>query len=299
MTTALRDVRFKKPVSTGLGLEVLSLRELALRIPPEKATPERPDFFVLVFIRKGAGKHMVDFHLYDTYPGCVVFVRPGQVQRWLFSDEQRGQVLLMTKEAVEPSVSRAARDMKLVALEEWATVSSLYEDMKTELFDAVNRLQQDLVRHGSEDISAAMIQHEMLALLLRILISSDVARGAEQSTAQNAVYRLFRKELEKRFPERVTSSMMARRLGYSEKTLSRACLAATGQNMKVLIDERVALEAKRLLAHSELSVHDITYQLGFSEPTNFVKFFRRVTGTTPLMFRNKSRPDDIHGVHGL
>jgi AraC-like DNA-binding protein len=77
----------------------------------------------------------------------------------------------------------------------------------------------------------------------------------------------------------------AARLGYSVKTLSRACLAATGQPVKRVIDGRVVLEAQRLLAHTGEPVAVIARRLGFSEPTNFGKFFTRHTGTTPGAFR--------------
>ncbi len=77
----------------------------------------------------------------------------------------------------------------------------------------------------------------------------------------------------------------AARLGYSLKTLNRACMLATGCTAKQLIDARVALEAKRLLAHTDLPVASISYRLGFTEPTNFGKFFTRATGQTPGAFR--------------
>jgi AraC-like DNA-binding protein len=49
----------------------------------------------------------------------------------------------------------------------------------------------------------------------------------------------------------------------------------------------VLLEAKRLLAHSTASVAAVAHQLGFSEATNFVKFFRRNAGVTPKAFRQR------------
>jgi AraC-like DNA-binding protein len=77
----------------------------------------------------------------------------------------------------------------------------------------------------------------------------------------------------------------AQRLGYSESTLSRACVAVAGRTAKEEIDARIALEAKRLLVHSPAPAANIGHQLGFSEPTNFLKFFRRTVGSTPLEFR--------------
>ncbi|MFJ8942465.1 helix-turn-helix transcriptional regulator [Streptomyces sp. NPDC102395] len=67
--------------------------------------------------------------------------------------------------------------------------------------------------------------------------------------------------------------------------LTRACSAATGQPVKHVIDGRVALEAQRLLAHTDEPVAAVARHLGFLEPTNFGKLFTRHTGVTPGAFR--------------
>jgi len=47
------------------------------------------------------------------------------------------------------------------------------------------------------------------------------------------------------------------------------------------------LEAKRLLAHTNESVKEIGYNLGFDEPTNFIKYFRKHSNSTPIEFREQ------------
>jgi AraC-like DNA-binding protein len=74
-------------------------------------------------------------------------------------------------------------------------------------------------------------------------------------------------------------------LGLSVKTLNRACLAATGHATKSCINQRITLEAKRLLAHTDAAIQAIAIDLGFDDPTNFVKFFKREAGLTPGQFR--------------
>lgn len=77
----------------------------------------------------------------------------------------------------------------------------------------------------------------------------------------------------------------ARRLGYAPRTLTRATLDSAGMSPKALIDARVLLEAKRLLVHTAFRIGRIAVHLGFSEPTNFTKFFRRGAGMGPEGFR--------------
>ena len=78
-------------------------------------------------------------------------------------------------------------------------------------------------------------------------------------------------------------------LGCSVKSLNRAALEVAGISAKKLLVARVVLEAKRLLAHTTLPVAAIGDQLGFDEATNFVKFFRRETGSTPGAFRTQRK----------
>ena len=96
---------------------------------------------------------------------------------------------------------------------------------------------------------------------------------------------MFATELEANFAKRKTVLYYATRIGFSESTLSRACVATVGRTAKQDIDERVGLEAKRLLVHSHETAAQIGHRLGFTEPTNFVKFFRRQVGCTPIEFR--------------
>jgi AraC-like DNA-binding protein len=78
-------------------------------------------------------------------------------------------------------------------------------------------------------------------------------------------------------------------LGYSARTLSRADEDAAGVGAKQFIDRRIVLEAKRLLAHTDLPAATIAKSLGLSSATNFSKYFRQRTGQTPLEFRRAIR----------
>ena len=58
---------------------------------------------------------------------------------------------------------------------------------------------------------------------------------------------------------------------------------------KSLIQHRVVLEAQRLLVHTALPVEGISVELGFYEPANFTRMFRRIAGVSPGSFRDDRR----------
>lgn len=102
-------------------------------------------------------------------------------------------------------------------------------------------------------------------------------------------YLAFRAAVEARLGDSRNVRDYVARLGYSERTVNRACRTATGLSAKQVLDERIVLEAKRLLAHSERSVAAVAAALGFSEATNFNKFFARGVGRLPSEFRRRLR----------
>jgi AraC-like DNA-binding protein len=61
----------------------------------------------------------------------------------------------------------------------------------------------------------------------------------------------------------------------------------TGKPTSVHISERIVAEAKALLQHTDWSVADIAYGLGFEYPTYFNNYFKRSTGVTPGSYRRK------------
>jgi AraC-like DNA-binding protein len=284
-TDTLRLVRFHNPRLARVGVEVMDVAGVRARAGASLRAPERVDFLMLLLVQDGRGHHRVDFVEHALRAGDVVMVRPGQVQQWQLSGTLQGQLVLVSPEALAPSIARAGVDMQLLAIDAWPAVSRPPRDAFAAAIADTARLAADIGRYSDSAVDAAIIWHGLLALLLRL--ARD--RGAV-AAAGDGVHRLFLRELERQVDQRRSVRMLAARLGYSESTVSRACVAATGRTAKQLLDARIALEAKRLLVHSTATAAQVGHQLGFTEPTNFVKFFKRTAGTTPLAFRAAHRP---------
>jgi AraC-like DNA-binding protein len=281
----LKYVGFHNPRLAKVGVEAMNLRELRGRVGDTLEPPERVDFLLLLLVEEGRGAHMVDFAEYELQPGTVMLVRPGQVQQWRLKRSLQGQLVLVSAQALAPSIGRGQLDMKLLALDEWPTTLRPGRALFSKAVADVARMQADVERFVGTDLEASIIWHQWMTLLLRLAREQVTLAPNVSPSKELEVHRLFVRELETTFHQRQSVRDLARRIGYSESTLARACLSASGLTAKAAIDGRVALEAKRLLAHTDATVLEIGHRLGFSEPTNFVKFFRRTAGTTPLAFR--------------
>lgn len=270
----IRGIRYRNPTWPGLPLEAVSMRDLWGRGPESQfRRPGRPGFHHLFLCTAGRGLHTVDFQRFDLLPGTVLHVRPGQVHAFGWNRGVDGVALLFAPEAlpsglgVEPPPCLRLEGAARAALER-----------------AFRDLLDEYGRTDGGPLSTRILRHLLAALVLRLVrLAADPEPDA--ASGRRALFRLFEEDVERRFLQTRIVADYARYLGYAERTLVRAAWEAAGTSPKAFIAARVLLEAKRLLAHTDWTIGRVAVHLGFSEPTNFAKFFRRGAGLSPEAFR--------------
>lgn len=114
-----------------------------------------------------------------------------------------------------------------------------------------------------------------------------------QKNASTRITSLFLELLERQFPietkERPltlkTPQEYAQNLAIHVNHLNRSVKEVTGRSTTAHISERVVSEAKALLQHTDWSIADVAYSLGFEYPSYFNNYFKRLTGTVPKAIR--------------
>ncbi len=150
-----------------------------------------------------------------------------------------------------------------------------------------NMMETEYLR--SADSEQYHILHNLLHVLLLQAEREMHKQGfKELKSSTNLDYLvLFKDILEENFRKEKSVKKYASELCISEKQLHKATTTLVDKNPKQIIDERILLEAKRLLVHSNQSIKEVAYELGYEEPTNFIKYFRKHTNFTPSEFREQ------------
>lgn len=289
---AVRQLRYSPAVGSPHGVEVMDFAALrSMDTRRRRVLPQRPDFHVLALIASGTGAHEADFRAYRLRPGSAVWIRPGMVHRWSDIDACEGPLVLFPPGflpglTAEEAGAPACRHLDPQGL----SLALLAADHLRHEYEAAAR--------APLLASPALPAHLLAALVLRVLAGPpDRAReaAADDGSASGgaggsasgsiAVFRAYRAAVEAHFCEWHQVADYARALGYDVRTLTRATRAATGTGAKAFLDQRVLLEAKRLLAHTDLPVTGCARRLGFRDAANFTTFFRRQAATPPAAWR--------------
>ena len=96
----------------------------------------------------------------------------------------------------------------------------------------------------------------------------------------------LRRLLDEHFRKERLISFYAERLAMTADRLNDHVKRATGVTAGHMIRQRVLTEAKRQLVFTNQAIHEIAYDLSFSDPSHFTRFFRKQTGMTPQAFRD-------------
>ncbi|MFF9184825.1 helix-turn-helix domain-containing protein [Streptomyces misionensis] len=286
---AVRQLRYLPAVGSTYGVEVLDFARLRAMDPHRRRVrPQRPDFHVLALVGSGTGAHEADFRTHPLAAGSVVWIRPGMVHRWSDIDACDGPLILFRPDFLPGFISAEA------------TAPTCWELDGERLPLALLAAEHLGREHGAAArtprlASPALLSHLLAALVLRTLPDAPAApRSAPSGSRHTEVFRAYRAAVEEHFTHWHQVSDYAQALGYDARTLTRATRAAAGTGAKTFLDQRILLEARRLLAHTDLPVGTCARRLGFRDLANFTTFFRRQTGTPPTLWRTTYAASGAH-----
>jgi AraC family transcriptional regulator, transcriptional activator of pobA len=127
---------------------------------------------------------------------------------------------------------------------------------------------------------------KLLALLYHMKeFAADVDKAVRFASPQHILLGKYIQLVNNHYIEKRTVKEYADLLSVTANHLSQSVKAVSGKNALSYIAERLLREAKSLIQYTDFDITEIAYQLGFSDPANFGKFFKKEAGTSPLEFR--------------
>jgi len=283
----IHTIDFHPQGSNHQGIEISDLSSFYERLPNlshDPTTPHRLHFYCLIYISKGEGNHFIDFHNHPYKEGSFIFINPNQIHAFDLHNKPQGKMVFFTPEfidAIRIHIRVPVFTTHLAhAYTPIFTASAAFKETSTRLFSEIHKETQH--EKGNE----LMIQLLFSALLLKLSTERPTPYYDSLSYQKIEKFTRFITLIETRYTEIRDASFYANKMGITYKTLNQICKRACNQTPKQLIDAHIILEAKRRLTVERMPIQQLAYALGFEEVSNFTKYFKKHTLTTPSEFKN-------------
>ena len=249
------------------------------------------DYYIFGLLTKGKACGIIDFKELCLEAGDVFLVQPGQVHRFVSSEDAEGWLMMADGRFVGSEEKCSFDNFSLV------TSSFRIDEKRRDELMRIAMLMEGRLNDANslQDNSNEKKADAVLARLTEAFVAV-VAEAAQNVNSQkmtlNArkieIVLTFREMLAKHLSTHRQPSYYASLLNLSTVYLNEVVKTVTGMSTALYIKGEVVLQAKRLLSNTTLSVKQIANRLGFDDEAYFSRLFSQVTGISPTEFRKKN-----------
>lgn len=271
------------PTQGVLGQQELGILTLENYSSELSGVPHHHDAYMLMYVQEaGGGSSLIDFRQYEMPPGRLFLFSPGQMHQQQ-TDRIAGKSVVFSESFMQST--------GITAHDAFVLFSSVYQHPYLDLPPKLAHYFFQLTSLMEQELAETSPNQDILSRYLYILLNYLIQECHLQIsllTPKRHSERLFRLSslIEMHYGAHKSIQFYADALDITAKHLNSLCRQYLGKTVAEMQHERLLIESKRLLYFSSLSIKEIAYELGYEDASYFVRFFKRLTGTTPAQFRD-------------
>ena len=251
----------------------------------QNAMPHRHNYFVIIWVKKGTGVHLIDLDKFELQDDTVYCITPGQVHLLKQNGDAEGYVMSFTADfmGAEESNLDLLFNTGLFNTFAHSPVIKVDAEVKDEMEDAVKRMMKEYANFF-------LLRSEILRGFLKIFLIY-LTRQFEKTNQQPAqsrnidLMRRFLSLLEKQYTTKRMVTDYADELVVTPNYLNEVVKKISGFPASHHIQQRIILEAKRQAAYSNVTMKEVAYHVGFDDMAHFSKFFKNAAGVSFTEFK--------------
>lgn len=275
------------PNSESNGILIQPLENKS-RATHDISKPHRDDHYQFLFAIEGKYHLRIDFEEIEIQAPFFLWIEPGQIHQMIKTTKPNGWILGIENSFLEDEFKEFLDDSH----------SNIVLTQKDQQFfeQSIGLILKRAFLLQSLDQSVYIYRaiFHLVNSVLCLLIhethsSSDINSNELKEKRAYIIQQKFRVLLKRHYKEWKSASQYAKQLSLTTSHLNDSIKEVTGKSVTTHLQEQRIMEAKRLLYFTDLEAREIAFTVGFEDAVYFGRLFRKLTGVTPLAFRNKFR----------
>lgn len=266
--------------------DIYDLAEYYQNNSQHSSLPHTHSFYQIIWFQSNKGKHFIDFNDFEIRENRLFFVSKNQVHYFENRLDYKGYLIHFN----ESFILSNETDINFFL------TYNIFNNSKEPFFQIPKGLEKQIISYFNQISTESNNTSEfgnksILSYLLKsmlLMIEREKRKSIKpdnHKTNQNSTFLKFRDLLENNFYKNWSVSAYADELSISSKTLNAITKLEMDKTVSQVIIDRIILESKRKLTHSNAYVNQIAYDLGFKDPYYFIKYFRKHVKCSPTEFR--------------
>lgn len=276
---------FSQFVNRLIPFEIITISELLKRCRKRNydlANTNRVKSNVLLIITKGKGSHYVDFNKIELSPGTIVPLTKGQVHAFSKRNTVEGFVISFEESFITKKISQQNLFHFLHLFQ--SSITDIEEqniNSQMPYIQLLMKLQEESGKYSKGDL--------IRSTLTTFLITLKRATHLPNELSEKERFRCFLQFqilISKDYTRSHNVKYYADKLSVTYKYLNEISREFADNTAKDFIDNWLILEIKRTVIDGVKTSKEMAYKMGFKEPANFIRFFKRFEKMTPFQFKS-------------
>lgn len=282
------------PVQDLLGQRTFEIKHLMRHIDREALNekPHKHQWQEIIFVKSGTGKHSIDDKVFELKSNTFYLIGKGQVHDFIEGQNLEGYILRFVDNFLPPTGLNTQNSLNSTLLGSIIMTNELHVPSPecTYYEFILKNLFYEYKMNNLTYAKSEIIQYLLLALLSKLerrvrQISKELITNHSDKQTKN--YHSFLLLIEENFKKEHQISFYSKKLGIDTRKLTSITKFFLHKTPKQILNERLMVEAKRMLLYTSNSSKEISYHLGYEDPAYFSRFFKISTGFSPQKYKSQ------------
>lgn len=248
----------------------------------------KANYYIIMIVTDDIGRHSLDYTDFYYEKGTILAIRKDQIHRFYHNNNVKGYLLLFREEFLNSYLNESEVAQTIQMFNELLTSpkTKLNDEEFSNILSLSKQIEKEFLKISDE--YSLKIVRSLLHIIIT-LIHRIKSKGYNKVQLSNYLKEFikFQNLLEKNYSDSKKVAYYAEKMGFSTKKLNTIVKYVANKPVKAFIDDVVIIKTKRYLLHTNLSVKEVAFKIGFKDPTNLFKYFKKHTQFTPEAYKKR------------